>query len=230
MTPRHTLALLGLVLAPGGCVIPHFLDWEIEWGEAGLEDRSVIVEASILEGGCRSTNVFWAEETDATDPDWDAPPDLDEGRYGFAARARDADCVWYARGCREVDMPGDDDGKLTVVLEALETTERACPEEECIAGACDCTAAGTCGGEACEGTDCTCAESECHQRCQLGGACTCSGGYCGVRCDAGAMCTCDGGNCVMDCAAGAECTCAGGGCTMLCPLGADCSCSGGSCR
>lgn len=229
VSTRLALALCALILPPGGCVLPHLLSWEIGWGEIGLENRAVAIEASILQGGCGGGTVVWMQEVPAASAGFDDPPTLGEGRYGFAARARDASCVWYASGCREIDMPGENQGSLLVVLEALEPPEPACPVDQCIAGGCACSAPGECGS-ACTSGDCSCLTGGCTMRCAESGDCSCIGGNCTVRCDQNATCSCVGGNCVMDCVAGAECSCEGGNCTFFCTEGAECSCPGGGCR
>jgi hypothetical protein len=224
---RLALLLSALVLSPGGCV-PHLLDWEIGWSETGLENRFAAVEASILSGGCGGGTVLWIEEVRLS-TGWETPPNLGAGRYGFAARARDAHCVWYAQGCREIDLPASDQAAVLVVLEPAAPAEPACAPELCLGGACACVAPGECGS-ACVSGDCSCSGRDCAMRCTADRACSCPGGGCNVRCEGGATCDCPGGNCVMDCAAGALCSCEGGDCTMACVEGAECSCRGGGCR
>ena len=227
MPQRLLILIASLALTPAGCVLPHTLEWEIDWAEPGLADRAVAVEARILEGGCTGGSVVWSGESGRDGLGWETPPDLDAGRYGFAARSRDVHCRWFATGCREVDLPGDNDDRLRVVL-ATAQAEEACAEDLCIAGQCACTAPGSCGA-ACVGPDCTCSGGECALWCTDGGDCACAGGGCAMRCDLGAECTCTGGDCVMDCAAGSTCTCVAGDCTMECAASATCTCLAGGC-
>lgn len=183
-----------------GCVLPHTLSWELGWSNPNLEDRAVAVEASILEGGCAGP-VLWVQEV-GTGGSSEDPPHLDEGRYGFAARARDLQCRWFAAGCRELDLPVDEnDGDVRVVLSET-TSEPACAD--CMAG--------TCQSTECERDDCSCIAGGCAMHCLENGDCSCLGGNCNMQCEQGASCSCLGGNCGIDCQPGATCTCLGGGC------------------
>lgn len=227
VSPRLVLLVFVLAVAPPACVLPHELDWEIGWSEPGLQARAAVVEASISKGGCEGEEVVWRQETAVTRGSWDEPPTLAEGRYGFAARVRDAGCVWFAQGCRDVDLPGDSESTLLVVIEPA-VTEPECAAEACIAGACACTEGGDCG-TACLSGDCECFTGGCAMRCTAGRECSCFGGDCHVQCPADATCECFGGDCIMDCAPGSSCECAGGGCAMACAEGAQCSCVAGGC-
>lgn len=228
VSARLACLIGALTLLPDGCVLPHTLSWEIGWSEAGLEDRAASVEASILKDGCDGGTLVWIQEVSTATARWDDPPRLGEGRYGFVARARDAHCAWFASGCRELEMPADDDGELLVIVEPLTPEQQECPAEQCIGGECSCARPGECGA-ACTSGDCACADGGCSMACGLGRTCSCVGGGCNVRCETGATCSCRGGHCVMDCAAGARCVCEGGDCTLACEVGADCTCPGDGC-
>ena len=229
-TSPSTLAL-GATLAllhAGGCVLPHTLEWEIGWAETGLDGRAAVLEASIVAGGCDGADVLWIGEAVATSQaSWAEPPTLGEGLYGFRARARDERCRWFAGGCRQLRLPGDNDGTVTVMLAAM-APSAACDEDLCIGGRCACSAPGEC--DACTSGDCSCNASGCAMWCRAEQSCSCVGGDCSLRCDTGSECGCIGGNCVIDCAPGATCECIGGDCRMACAEGASCSCLGGDCR
>lgn len=220
-------AAAALSVVPAGCAMPHTLSWELGWSDTVLEDRAVAVEASILEGGCEGT-VLWTTQIELGHETED-PPKLGEGRYGFRARARDMSCIWFADGCRDLELPAEDASSDVRVVLAGATELAACAADLCIAGLCACTAPGQCG-TACVGADCDCVFGDCALRCTEDGSCSCTGGGCRMRCDEGSVCDCLGGGCVMDCGPETTCECLSGGCVYSCGAGASCTCQGGGCR
>jgi hypothetical protein len=65
------------------------------------------------------------------------PSALGSGRFGFAARALDDRCRWYAAGCRELALPRDEDARALVMLEAMARPALDCAAEGCDDSACD---------------------------------------------------------------------------------------------
>jgi hypothetical protein len=117
------------------------LAWAIEFADDGLRTRAVAVEAFILEGGCGATDsaeAIWSEEITPSATMGAAPPALSPGTWGFAARARDDACSWYALGCEEVELGGDQPTTVTTIMDAI-PAEAICPASACMAGQCDFT-------------------------------------------------------------------------------------------
>jgi len=77
----------------------------------------------VLVGGCNGTEVLFSARVSGASAAM-SPPTLGPGRYGFAARARDASCHWYAAGCSEVVVPVG--GTTTRMLATSETIEPGC--------------------------------------------------------------------------------------------------------
>ena len=133
-TRRAPLAAALVVATLAGCDPGvHHVDWRIEFNSTELRERAVAVEATITTGGCRSDDVLYQTEI-ALDESAPAPPAMPSGRYGFSARARDASCIWYAGGCRDVVLP--EHGSSVVVSVVAVSPEAACSAEVCRSGFC----------------------------------------------------------------------------------------------
>lgn len=100
--------------------------WDLRFSPMTLASRADAVEASVLRGGCASgervyQHLFGAEVQGV------APDDLPEGLYGFSARARDGECVWFAAGCVEVQLPRSGSMPIEVVMSMVAPTlEEGC--------------------------------------------------------------------------------------------------------
>jgi hypothetical protein len=94
----------------------HRLSFSVDFANPALRSRAVLVEATLRKGGCSGALVF--ETQIERGEQGAAPPSLAPGRYGFAARARDESCSWFAAGCTEANLPSS--SALTVVLSASE--------------------------------------------------------------------------------------------------------------
>jgi hypothetical protein len=91
--------------------------WQIVFADPALEERAEVIDTWLVQGSCDSGNVVYqAALKDGTTPP--APPALPEGQYALIARARDAQCMWYAAGCTEMTLPPPDGTTYTVVLQA----------------------------------------------------------------------------------------------------------------
>ena len=203
-----TAALALLLLAAGCEPDPRGLSWGVRFSSDGDRDRAVLVRAQILRGGCTGDEIY-ATDLDPSRPGamLASPPELEPGAYGFAGRARDADCVWFAQGCSDAVLPLANDATIFVnLLGGFD--DRACPEEECVDGRCtgETVDAGTdagpspadggpdagprdggpdtgCGGEVCNGADDDCDdnvdEGTGSELCSGDAFATCSSGTCG---------------------------------------------------
>ncbi len=122
MRLHSSSALLALVLGslPACSPSPHGFSWGIDFADPGLRARATLVEAEVRSGGCNGEPVHSARLSDLNGGP--QPTHLGRGRYGFYARARDAECVWFAAGCAEASLPTSDD--LTVLLQQLTYGER----------------------------------------------------------------------------------------------------------
>lgn len=121
------------------------MSWQIEFASRSLRDRAAVVEARIVQGGCTSEEVVYAS---AFDPDeaGTSPPQLDDGKYGFIARALDQDCYWYAQGCTEAELPKGG-GQVMVKIAALDRETLDCDGNDCSSAACR-GGTGDAGGDA----------------------------------------------------------------------------------
>lgn len=205
--------VLAVALAPatvigGGCAADEVreLGWEIEFADATLGARAVFVEGRILEGGCSSRSVrFSAEASRGSSPE--APPRLEAGRYGFDARARDEECVWFAAACVEVDVPRNAGDVVRITLESA---------DEMVACAASACAVGRCGGAIDAGPSDAGADDDAGS----GDAGRADGG-CFADEDCGECMACVAGSCAPDdgtaCAVGASPgTCRAGACCSGC--------------
>lgn len=118
-----------LVMAFGCSAEPHSLQWEVQFTSSTLQTRAAHTEVAIYRGGCASSVTearFALGESQA--------PRLEPGVYGFAARASDSACVWYAEGCTELQVPSERQTVRVVLSQAAE--EPACAVQQCVSGRC----------------------------------------------------------------------------------------------
>lgn len=231
MPPRRRLpaCLLACALGAASCGDAPELTWEIEFADPTLADRAVLVEGRILSGGCGGEELYASTATRDMGPEM--PSSLEPGTYGFAGRARDVDCLWFAEGCVEITLPGEE--TVTVSLEGSAETP-ACPAAECDAG--ECVGAQDAGPPEVDGgaddgggSGCSPACGEC-ERCDVD---TCvplmDGDPClGGSCLSGACCTgCNMGGVCVDGTEDGACGTGGGACqSCACPMD---RCDAGTC-
>lgn len=110
---------------------PRRADWQVRFADPDLAERAAAVEVIVLAGGCDGDVVDTQEVRRGEEGR--RPERLAPGRYGFAARARDGDCRWFAAGCVEVELPTDED--VIVGVGASEEIA-ACEPEACVDGVC----------------------------------------------------------------------------------------------
>ncbi len=135
---RRRIGLWGLVaVAAAGCGSddPRALRWRVEFEDFSIVDRARAFESRILEGGCDGVEVYSGVVSVAGPGSAPEPPDLEPGTWGFSVTALDFDCVRYAEGCTEIDLPRQDGAEVVVTL-AARTEERACSSTRCTAGVC----------------------------------------------------------------------------------------------
>lgn len=80
------------------------------------------IEASVLRGGCASTDVAFTSRFDA-DESGARPPVLAPGSYGLSCRFFDTRCREIAAGCRDVTLPSDEATDLAVATPAITPIE-----------------------------------------------------------------------------------------------------------
>ncbi|MBI2893413.1 MAG: hypothetical protein HYY06_07660 [Deltaproteobacteria bacterium] len=226
-------ALLAGWVVLGGC-LPSDLEWTVTFATQDLADRAVAVEGSILEGGCEGGTTLYSATIGEISDD---PPLLEAGTFGFAGRARNVQCQWYAAGCKTLELPASDDA-VAVMLDA-EAGGPFC-EGPCLDGAC-----GPPGATICEAglADCNNDETDGCEA-DLGAARTCGGcapcedyfPYCALEPDGSHDCSpicitpdsrCGEGGCTDLGRDPRNC----GGCGSICPqrANADPVCAGGAC-
>jgi hypothetical protein len=108
----------------------------VRFATAEDEARAVLVEARILRGGCDGTTIYTVDLVVSGTTMARAPEELAKGPYGFAARARDENCIWFAETCIEDDLPQDVETPLIVLLGAGDEMA-ACSVARCTEGRCD---------------------------------------------------------------------------------------------
>jgi alpha-tubulin suppressor-like RCC1 family protein len=132
--PVRTTALGLLCFAAlGGCEGPHALRWRFSFESEPSRTRAVRIEATVLAGGCASSDVVYRAEI-ARDLSAMTPPTLEAGVYGLKGRARDRNCVWYASVCEEVTLPLDQESIELVLVSSPPMP--ACAPGECSDGLC----------------------------------------------------------------------------------------------
>lgn len=108
--------LLCLSMSMWGCqadtVSP--LSWTIKFDHDALRQRTAVVDVWIVRGQCTSNAIVYKASIAVDSVEAPAPPKLPKGNYGLIARARDAQCVWFAGVCAELDLPSSDSVVLVV--------------------------------------------------------------------------------------------------------------------
>ncbi len=101
---RRALIFAGCFLAPlGGCSDGSSASWTFE-ARASIGESVETIEASILEGGCSSTDAVYQSRFQPGEVAA-MPPTLGRGRYGFQGRGFDDECREVAFGCVDVELP-----------------------------------------------------------------------------------------------------------------------------
>ena len=114
---------------------PRPLDWSIVFADDAVRSETHLVEATIRRDGCGG-EVLWSDVLRPDDLHGMRPPALPPGPWGFAARARDADCRWIAEGCEEVQLGSNAQPATVRTLVDTPTAVAACPLAECAGGEC----------------------------------------------------------------------------------------------
>lgn len=119
-----------------GCGGEPSLAWVVRFADPALEERALVVEVALRDGGCEAERPSLFEADLRLDDPAPAlePTRVPPGSYGFWGRARDATCQHFAEGCTRVELPRD--GTVAVEL-AASTEEALCPADACAAGVCE---------------------------------------------------------------------------------------------
>jgi len=113
------LVLAGLLACTACDAGARSLRWRLEFEDPAVRADADQVVARVLRGGCDATRSVY-EETLREGASAMTAPDLEPGRYGFAARARDdTTCRFVAEGCEEVDLPLEDGAEIVTLLQTL---------------------------------------------------------------------------------------------------------------
>ena len=150
--------VLSLACALAGCAedSPRDLRWQISFAPGVDAEGARGIEASILAGGCTGEPQYVARARVGVA--FDTRPDvLDPGTYGFAARAMDRNCEFFAEGCTSVVLPRADAAVVSVRLFAVDTPVAGCRSVDCDDGLCRVADAGVpdAGDDASVGLDAT---------------------------------------------------------------------------
>lgn len=129
----RALALLCAIGAWSCGPAPRDLPWSIAFADGADRALAVAFEAWIEQGTCESSDRLIYREPFRLGGAAPTPPALGEGEYAFRARARDAECEWFAEGCTDYRVPADDAPTVIVTLSRV-AREPACPPDECGAG------------------------------------------------------------------------------------------------
>jgi hypothetical protein len=125
---RALLAASLVALVSSGCRETRGALWQLEFADPALRARAVRIAARVRRGTCADAGAAIYDVE--LGPGEIAPPlpRLGGGVHAFSADARDAACVVYASGCRDVALPMAPGATIT-------TTLRAIPEgpPECVA-------------------------------------------------------------------------------------------------
>lgn len=125
------VSALVLVVAVAGCD-GGSLTWSISFEDSAQASSAEVVVASIRRGGCSGETIY---STDVRrGEDGPEPPELDEGTYGFAARARNGSCEAIAAGCVEVTVPDSETANVSLATFPSPSTD--CDATECTNGVC----------------------------------------------------------------------------------------------
>ncbi len=125
-----------IALAAFGCDGPPF-EWRARFSSPDDADRTRAITAKILRGGCRGEEVAYEETFRTESSAASAPPELEDGHYGFSIVALDASCRVVATGCVETDLPlpsKEEHPSLVVILTTASSTSSC--ERGCVDGIC----------------------------------------------------------------------------------------------
>lgn len=138
------LACASALVLFGACAPdPSGLQWKLAFDSPALQARAARLEARIAKGGCASNDIVFATRFLPSAAAAE-PPVLARGKYGFIARAQDAECRWYAQGCVELTLPARGSNALLVQLAALPAAALDCDDPvACDANSCHAFDAGT---------------------------------------------------------------------------------------
>ena len=109
------------------------LRWTVRFDPPAIEREGGVLVTRVLSGGCSGPVLAeWELARGATSAD---SVSIGAQRVGLFARASDAACTWYARGCVELELPVRSDTSVDLVLSAEPPCSR-CFGETCNAGRC----------------------------------------------------------------------------------------------
>jgi hypothetical protein len=109
------------------------LRWTVRFDPPTIERAGGVLVARVLSGGCSGPVLAEWEMARGEMPSGGVT--IGEERIGLFARASDASCTWYARGCVELPLPVRSDTSVDVVLSAELPTSR-CFDLGCVDGRC----------------------------------------------------------------------------------------------
>lgn len=128
------MALPLVVLALGCGDDTTELRWTVRFDPPALEREGGVVVTRVLSGGC--TGPVLAEWELSHGEASSGGVTLGAQRIGLSARAADASCTWYARGCVELDLPVPSDTSVDLVLYE-ESPDARCFGLACNDGRCE---------------------------------------------------------------------------------------------
>jgi len=138
LRPGLALLVWSVVASACGDEDPRDLRWRLVFGDRVSAERARGYEATILTTGCTDTATpVYSSRAAAGESFSSRPPVLQPGTWGFAARAMDGACRWYAQGCSELTLPVKAGTVVEVRLDASPEEEPACTgSERCYDGVC----------------------------------------------------------------------------------------------
>ncbi|MBW2465059.1 MAG: VCBS repeat-containing protein, partial [Deltaproteobacteria bacterium] len=101
------------------CGEPQALPWRVELGSSLSGESVVYVEGRIFRGGCDGGLWYEAGQLVGSGTTLPVPEALDDGTWGFAGRAANDRCEWFASGCVERRIPEE----LSPVVVTIERGE-----------------------------------------------------------------------------------------------------------
>lgn len=119
------VACTGIAVGSAACSEPlPPLSWRIHFASEAEGGRAEVVEAEIRAGSCAGEVVF--SSRGVRDGSAAAPGSLPAGPYGFFARARDGNCLWFAEACVERALPSSAPVDLMLVTVPAAQAEPNC--------------------------------------------------------------------------------------------------------
>ena len=114
------------------------LPWTVQFETDGDRAQATKLEVAVLRGGCAGAEVHRElRDLSPSGAAFGRPPPLEPGTWAFAARARDASCIWFAGGCETRSLPVPDGQVVTVHVSSVEFDPLpACEPSSCIEGRC----------------------------------------------------------------------------------------------